>query len=40
MRLEQIETIPVTQESILALLNGGVGSFVKSSEIIETIDNK
>jgi hypothetical protein len=37
MRLEQIDTVPVTKEAILALLNDGVGAIVKSYHIIETI---
>jgi hypothetical protein len=37
MRLERIETVPVTRDAILALLNDGVGAIVKSYDIIETI---
>jgi benzoyl-CoA reductase/2-hydroxyglutaryl-CoA dehydratase subunit BcrC/BadD/HgdB len=38
MQLEKIETIPISKESIFALLNDGVGAFVKSYEIIDVID--
>ncbi|WP_245571302.1 hypothetical protein [Neorhizobium alkalisoli] len=38
MQLEKIETRPISKESIFALLNDGVGAFVKSYEIIEVID--
>ncbi|ACP22420.1 hypothetical protein NGR_b09670 (plasmid) [Sinorhizobium fredii NGR234] len=37
MQLEKIETLPISTESILALLNDGVGAFVKSYEIVEVI---
>lgn len=37
MRLERIETVPVTKDTILALLNDGVGAIVKAYDIIETI---
>ncbi|WP_430442331.1 hypothetical protein [Shinella sp.] len=37
MRLERIETVPVTKDTILALLNDGVGAIAKSYDIIETI---
>lgn len=37
MRLERIETVPVTKDAILALLNEGIGAFVKTYDIIETI---
>jgi len=37
MRLERIETVPVTKDAILALLNDGVSAIVKSYHIIETI---
>ncbi|AYG64384.1 hypothetical protein [Rhizobium jaguaris] len=36
--LERIETIPMTEAAILALLNDGVGAIVHRYEIIETID--
>ncbi|MFS8050868.1 hypothetical protein [Rhizobium sp. BR 314] len=38
MQLEKIETLPISRESIFALLNDGVGSFIKSYEIIDIID--
>ncbi|MEX2745613.1 hypothetical protein [Rhizobium mongolense] len=38
MQLEKIETRPISRESIFALLNDGIGAFVKSYEIIEIID--
>ncbi|WP_104668770.1 hypothetical protein [Ensifer adhaerens] len=38
MQLEKIETLPVSRETILALLNDGVGSFVRKYEIVEVID--
>ncbi|WP_026616825.1 hypothetical protein [Ensifer aridi] len=38
MQLEKIETLPISKASILALLNEGVGAFVKSYEIIEIVD--
>ncbi|MCA1441253.1 hypothetical protein I6F07_13730 [Ensifer sp. IC4062] len=38
MQLEKIECLPISKESIFALLNDGVGAFVKSYEIIEVID--
>ncbi|WP_392714214.1 hypothetical protein [Rhizobium ruizarguesonis] len=38
MQLEKIETIPISRESIFALLNDGVGAFVKSYEIIDIVD--
>jgi hypothetical protein len=37
MRLERIETVPVTKDAILALLNDGVGALVKTYDVIETI---
>jgi len=37
MQLEKIETLPISRESILALLNDGVGAFVKSYEVIDVI---
>ncbi len=37
MRLERMETVPVTREAFLALLNDGVGAIVKTYDIIETI---
>ena len=38
MQLEKIETVPLSKESLLALLNDGVGAIVKSYEIIDIID--
>lgn len=38
MRLEKIETLPITKETILALLNDGMGALLKSYEIIDVID--
>jgi len=38
MQLEKIETVPVSRENIFALLNDGVGAFVKNYEIIDIID--
>ncbi|MGO4569341.1 hypothetical protein AB4Z52_30920 [Rhizobium sp. 2YAF20] len=38
MQLEKIETVPISRESIFALLNDGIGAFVKSYEIIDIID--
>ncbi len=38
MQLEKIETLPISRDSIFALLNDGVGAFVKSYEIIDIID--
>ncbi len=37
MRLERIETVPVTRDAFLALLDDGVGAIIKSYDIIETI---
>ncbi len=37
-RLEKIVTLPMSSTNILALLNDGVGVFVKSYEIIDIID--
>ncbi|MCW1410740.1 MULTISPECIES: hypothetical protein [Rhizobium] len=37
MQLEKIETLPISKESIFALLNEGVGAFVKRYEIIDVI---
>ncbi|PJR12799.1 hypothetical protein [Sinorhizobium meliloti] len=37
-RLEKIETLPISKETVLALLNDGVGSIVKSYEVIDVID--
>lgn len=40
MILEKIETAPVTQSSVLALLNNGPGAFIASYDVIETIGPK
>lgn len=37
-RIEKIETLPVSAQTLLALLNDGVGAFIKKYEIIETIN--
>lgn len=37
MRLERIETVPVTRDAFLALLNDGVGAIENTYDIIETI---
>lgn len=37
MRLERIETVHVTRDALLALLNDGVGAIVRTYDIIETI---
>lgn len=38
MQLEKIETVPISKESLLALLNYGMGAIVKSYEIIDVIE--
>lgn len=38
MRLERIETVPITRDAMLALLNEGVGAIVGTYDIVETID--
>ena len=38
VQLEKIETLPISREGIFALLNDGVGSFIKSYEVIDIID--
>ena len=40
IRLERIETVPVTREAILSLLNDGVGAIVKTYDVLETIGGK
>lgn len=35
--IERIETLPMTKDTLLALLNDGVGAVLKSYEIVETI---
>ncbi len=37
IHIEKIETVPVTKDAILALLNDGIETFIKSHEIVETI---
>ncbi|MBN8931038.1 MAG: hypothetical protein J0G97_03760 [Rhizobium pusense] len=37
-RIEKIETLPISARTLLALLNDGMGAFIKKYEIIETID--
>jgi hypothetical protein len=36
-RIEKIETLPLSKANLLILLNAGMGSFLKSSEIEETV---
>ncbi|RWB98679.1 MULTISPECIES: hypothetical protein [unclassified Mesorhizobium] len=38
MQLEKIETLPISKETIFALLNKGVGAFLKSYEITEVVN--
>ncbi|WP_085044044.1 hypothetical protein [Ensifer aridi] len=38
IQIEKIETLPVSKETIFALLNDGIGAFVKNYEIIEVIE--
>jgi len=38
--IEKVETIPISQSSILALLNDGPGAFVDRYEVVETIGRK
>ncbi|MQW85987.1 hypothetical protein [Sinorhizobium saheli] len=38
MQLEKIETLPISKDSILALLNDGMGAFMKSYAILEIFD--
>lgn len=37
MNLEKVVTVPISKTSILALLNDGLGAFVQTYEIIETV---
>lgn len=37
VRLAKIETVPITVDSLLALLNEGIGAIAGNYEIIETI---
>ncbi|MBX4952696.1 hypothetical protein HJA95_24680 [Rhizobium binae] len=36
-QIERIETLPVSKDTLLALLNGGMGAFIKSYEIVEIV---
>jgi hypothetical protein len=36
-RIEKIETLPVSKSNLLILLNEGMGAFLKSYEIVETV---
>lgn len=38
MRLERIETLPLTAETLLILLNKGIGAIIKNYEVVETIE--
>lgn len=38
LRIEKIDMLPVTEDSILALLNDGVGAFIQNYEIVEVIE--
>ncbi|MGR9438404.1 hypothetical protein ACU8V1_25845 (plasmid) [Rhizobium leguminosarum] len=38
IQLEKIESLPISKETIFALLNDGMGTFVKSHEIVDIID--
>lgn len=38
MRIEKLETHPVSKQALLSLLNEGVGGFLKSYEVVEIID--
>ncbi|MGE0282578.1 MAG: hypothetical protein AB7P20_18470 [Rhizobiaceae bacterium] len=38
MRIEKLETHPVSKQALLSLLNDGVGAFLKSYEVVEIID--
>ncbi len=40
MNLEKVVTVPISKTSILALLNEGLGAFVQTYEIIETVGAK
>lgn len=35
--IERIETLPIAKDTLLALLNHGVGAVLKSYEIVETV---
>lgn len=36
-QIERIETLPVSKDTLLALLNEGMGAFLKSYEIVEIV---
>lgn len=36
-RIEKIETLPVSKANLLTLLNEGMGAFLKSYAIVETV---
>ena len=36
--LEKIETHPVSKDTILALLNQGIGAFIKTYEVVDIIE--
>jgi len=38
MRLERIETVPITRDAMLALLNEGVGAIIGTYDIVATIE--
>lgn len=38
IRLERIETVPITRDAMLALLNEGVGAIIGAYDIVETIE--
>lgn len=38
--IEKVETVPLCQSSVLALLNDGPGAFVGHYEVLETIGRK
>lgn len=35
--IERVETLPITKDSLLALLNQGMGAVLKSYEIVERV---
>ena len=35
---DSIETVPLTMDAVLALLNEGVGAIVKRYDVIETVE--
>lgn len=37
IRIEKIETLPMSQANLLILLNNGIGAFLKSYEVVETL---